>query len=59
MSFCDMKEVTLSPQGEHSRFRKLVTLPELLLCETNPSYFFCTQKVPVKVIFTLWKMHLH
>ena len=35
-----MEEVTLSPQAENSRFRKIVTLLKLLLCEMNknPSY---------------------
>ena len=35
-----MKEVTLSPQGENSQFREIVTLLKLLLCEMNenPSY---------------------
>ena len=35
-----MKEVTLSPQEKNSRFRKIVTLPELLFSEMtkNPSY---------------------
>ena len=32
MYFCDMKEVTLSPQGENSLFRK-ITLLKLLFCE--------------------------
>ena len=35
MYFFDMKEVTLSPQGENSPFRKIVTLLKLLLCEMN------------------------
>ena len=30
-----MKEVTLSPQGENSRFREIVTLLKLLFCEIN------------------------
>ena len=30
-----MEEVTLSPQAENSRFRKIVTLLKLLLCEMN------------------------
>ena len=35
-----MEEVTLSLQAENSRFRKIVTLLKLLLCEMNknPSY---------------------
>ena len=33
MYFCDMKEVELSPQGENSLFRKIVTLLKLLFCE--------------------------
>ena len=33
MYFCDMKEVTLSPQGENSPFCKIVTLLKLLFCE--------------------------
>ena len=35
-----MEEVTLSPQAENSRFRKIVTLLKLLFCEMNkyPSY---------------------
>ena len=49
MYFCDMKEVTLSPQGENSRFLKIITLLKLLLWEMNknPSYQL------TKVIFTL------
>ena len=40
MHICDMKEVTLSPQEKNSRFRKIVTLPELLFSEMtkNPLY---------------------
>ena len=30
-----MKEVMLSPQGENSPFRKIVTLLKLLFCEMN------------------------
>ena len=33
MYFRDMKEVTLSPQGENSPFRKIVTPLKLLFCE--------------------------
>ena len=35
-----MKEVTLSPQGENSRFREIVTLLKITICEINknPSY---------------------
>ena len=33
MYFCDMKEVTLSLQGENGPFRKIVTLLKLLFCE--------------------------
>ena len=45
MHFCDMKEVTLSPQEKkNSRFRKIVTLPELLFSEMtkNPSHQLTT-----------------
>ena len=40
MYFCDMEEVTLSPQAGNSRCRKIVTLLKLLLCEMskNPSH---------------------
>ena len=40
MYFCDIKEVTLSPQGWNSRFCKIVAPLKLLLCEMNknPSY---------------------
>ena len=34
-----MEEVTLSPQAENSRFRKIVTLLKLLLCEMNKNSF--------------------
>ena len=35
MYFCDMKEVTLSSQGENCPFRKIVTLLKLLFCEIH------------------------
>ena len=35
MHFCDMKEVTLSPQDENSPFRKIVTLLKLVFCEIH------------------------
>ena len=35
-----MKEVTLSPQGENSLFRKIVTLLKLLFCEIYFNTFY-------------------
>ena len=39
MYFCDVKEVTSSPQGENSSLPKIVTLIKLLFC-----YYFCDMK---------------
>ena len=57
-----MEEVTLSPQAENSRFRKIVTLLKLLLCEMNKNSFLSINdysKMFWKLSLSYEKIYLH